>query len=199
MPIDPFLHAPDEELLAKARCGDVDAENLLFSRHLDAAYAFARRTANAAPDAEDAVGEALLKAHSALAAFRGECTFRTWFFGIVARCAVDVLRSRGSRHVEPESAAVGQPCRPEGDLGTSAELGEALDHALAALPQRARQAIHLRVRQDLSYREIAFILQISEEAARAAVFDARRRLEKLLARFLEPAEELARKSEERRP
>ncbi|MBL8694645.1 MAG: RNA polymerase sigma factor [Planctomycetes bacterium] len=199
MPTDPFLHAHDEELLTRARSGDVDAENLLFSRHLEAAYAFARRTLNAAPDAEDAVGEALLKAHNALRAFRGECTFRTWLFGIVARCAVDVLRARGSRHEAPEGSPAERRCAPEGDPGSSAEIGEALDHALAALPQRARQAIHLRVRQELSYREIAIVLQISEEAARAAVFDARRRLEKLLARFLEPAEALSPKAEERRP
>jgi DNA-directed RNA polymerase specialized sigma24 family protein len=49
------------------------------------------------------------------------------------------------------------------------------------------------VRAGMSYAEIAAVLGTSEEAARVAVFDARRRLVRILAPFLEPRSDRAAK------
>ncbi len=184
---EPNFSASDDVLLRRLRAGDAEAENLFFARHLESAYAFARRALGSGPEAEDAVAEAFLRAHRALESFRGESAFRTWLLTIVHRAVLDARR-RAAREgspaplddaPDPADAAPGPAA-----FSRATELGDALDAALSRLSPRCREAIHLRVRAGLPYDEIATILGVREEAARVAVFEARRRLEQLLAPFL---------------
>jgi len=92
----PSDERPDAELIDRARRGDLMAYEELVRRH----QAVAIRTAHLfAPDgdADDAVQEAFVKAHAALARFRAGAPFRPWLLRIVANEARNRRRSAGRR------------------------------------------------------------------------------------------------------
>lgn len=70
-----------------------------------------------------------------------------------------------------------------------AEFHDALDKAIAALPEKQRMAVILRGRKDLPYEEICAILKMSLPAVKSLLFRARNDLRKHLATFLGEAVE----------
>src|ERR1700730_17859498 len=83
----------EQELGARARAGNAEAYELLVKQHYDVAFRTAYLITGSAADAEDAVQEALLKAHRALSRFRTEQPFRRWLLSIVANQARNRRRS----------------------------------------------------------------------------------------------------------
>jgi RNA polymerase sigma factor (sigma-70 family) len=140
-------------------------------------------------DAEEAVQEALLKAHAAL--LRGDPVRRLspWLHVIAHNTALSYLRARASRP---------QATRADYDWGATVdssaehreELGEVLD-AVQSLPDRQRDAIVMRELEGRSYHEIAAHLGSSEGAVRQLLHRARRSVRERVAALL-PLEPLAR-------
>ena len=87
----------DDELVTRARRGDVDAYEELVRRHQDAAFRTAYLVAGRSGDAEDAAQEAFVKAYRGLAGFRPGAAFRPWLLAIVANEARNRLRSASRR------------------------------------------------------------------------------------------------------
>src|SRR5579859_2401758 len=86
----------DEELMRLAGANDASAFEIIFERHVDAAYALSRRMCGTRPMAEDVVQEAFLSIWRTAARYdsaRG--SVRTWTLGVVHNRAVDVLRHAG--------------------------------------------------------------------------------------------------------
>jgi RNA polymerase sigma-70 factor (ECF subfamily) len=81
----------EREQVARAQRGDAEAFRWLVLRHQGRSYGLALRILRSAPDAEDAVQEAFVRAWQALAGFRGEAGFSTWLYRIVARQSFDRL------------------------------------------------------------------------------------------------------------
>lgn len=77
---NPAAGRNDLALVVAAQAGDADAYVLLVERHAPRLLGLARRLLGNEQDAEDAVQEALLRAHRALARFRGESGFGTWLY-----------------------------------------------------------------------------------------------------------------------
>jgi RNA polymerase sigma factor (sigma-70 family) len=120
--------------------------------------------------ADDCFQETLLAALRAYAGLRDPGAIRAWLFSIAARKAIDLHRERArSPRPEPDLEALGA-------AGDAAEPDPALWSRVRALPPKQRQAVTLRYRADLSHREIAKVLGISEAAARRNVFEALARL-----------------------
>jgi RNA polymerase sigma factor (sigma-70 family) len=134
-------------------------------------------TAEAGPErADDVFQETLLAALRAYATLREPRAIRAWLFSIAARKAIDLHRERVRA---PEPA-------PDLDaLGAAEDASEpdpALWSRVRALPPKQRHAVTLRYQADLSHREIARVLGISEAAARRNVFEALARLREELQR-----------------
>ena len=132
--------------------------------------------------AQDLLQETLLRAHRALTRLGPGANVRAWLYRIATNASLNHLRSRArerralERHAgEGEADAVHHP-----DTDGHAEQMErqrvALWNAVAALPERQRQAITLRVADELEYEEIAKRLGCTAEAARANVYQATKRL-----------------------
>src|SRR5687768_13911728 len=85
----------DEELVARARTGDLVAFERLVERYQARAVRLAWTLAGG--DAEDAVQEAFVKAYRSLDRFREGAAFRPWLFTIVANEARNRRRSAGRR------------------------------------------------------------------------------------------------------
>ena len=67
----------------------------------------------------------------------------------------------------------------------NAELWRAIDQAIAALPETQRMAVVLRRYEDLSYEEIAEVMETSVSAIKSLLFRARGQLREALRDYLE--------------
>ena len=126
--------------------------------------------------ADDCFQETLLAALRAYPRLRDPRAIRAWLFSIAARKAIDLHRERArAPRPEPDLEALAA-ARP------ASEPDPALWARVRALPPKQRQAVTLRYQADLSHREIARVLGISEAAARRNVFEALARLREELRR-----------------
>lgn len=137
-------------------------------------------------DAEDAVQDALLRAHRALPQFRGESSLFTWLYRITLSSASNMLRQR-RRRLTHETTVNHEPSadtqQPEGvELETpESALATRRLHALvrdvfARLPEDQRVALELREVDGLSYDEIAAQTGAPVGTVRSRIFRARERI-----------------------
>jgi RNA polymerase sigma factor (sigma-70 family) len=115
--------------------------------------------------AEDVFQETMLAALRAYDELRDATAIRSWLFAIAARKAVDAHRKRAR---EPEPVADLDPPAAGGDLPVR---NDAIWRQVRTLPDKQRSAVALRYVADLSHREIARVMGISEAAARRNVFE----------------------------
>lgn len=130
--------------------------------------------------AADAVQETFAKALAARASFKGECAASTWLYRIAYNTCLDTLAERRP-HVPIETMehpdAAGS--RPEPAAEAANDVAR-LRAGLARLGEDDRRLLCLQMDESLGYAELAVVLACSQEAVRARVCRARRRLRELL-------------------
>jgi RNA polymerase sigma-70 factor (ECF subfamily) len=148
-------------------------------------FATAKRVLGQAADAEDVAQEVLIEAH------RQAQTrpIRHWagFLRRLATCrALDRLRQR--KPVAPLiGVAVRDPAHGPAEAAIAKELGDRLRQALAQLPGRESEVFCLRYFEDLSYQQIAEVLDIQPNAVAVALHKARAKLEAQLNELVKGA------------
>ena len=154
----------DQELVERAKRGEVDAYEQLVARHQDAAFRTAYFIAGRSGDAEDAAQEAFVKAFYALDRFRSGGAFKPWLLAIVANEARNRLRSASRRESLALRLAGG---RRDGDAVPSPESAalarsdkEALLRAMSGLSEDDRLVIAYRYFLELSERDMAVALGV---------------------------------------
>ena len=173
-----------EPLVDKAREGDTAAfEELVRLTYRDVYNLAVRLTGNEA-DASDVVQDTYVRAFRGLRRFRGDASFSTWLYRIASNCASSFMsrRSRQRCDVLPEADEV-VATDPDQDPTLRAEassLRQTIERALEQLPQRLRAVVVLKHLEDLSHREIAERLGISESATKVRLHRARTSLRRLL-------------------
>src|SRR5262249_32564916 len=117
--------ADERRLIARSQAGDTGAFRELVERHQARAYTLALRILRSASDAEEVAQDAFVRVWTALPGFRGESSFGTWLYRIVARRAFDraqVLRHRRARERLDERLPEHASSEPERDALSSARL-----------------------------------------------------------------------------
>jgi RNA polymerase sigma-70 factor (ECF subfamily) len=126
--------------------------------HLRALYGTAYRMTRNAHDAEDLVQETFLRAYRGFDRFEAGTNIRAWLFTILHRVRTDAFRraGRSPQTVEMIGEGPGVPA-PQEALASGAED---IERALLALPEVFRMAVVLRDVEELSYAEIAGVLDV---------------------------------------
>ncbi len=127
--------------------------------------------------AEDAVQETFLKAYKALPSFRGDCSEKTWLMRIAVNICRDMRRSAWFRHVDRsvDMDLLSNMAKPT-DLGEADDLTQ----AIMQLPPKYREVVLLHFYQDMTYREIAGVLNVAVSTVGRRVQQACGRLERRL-------------------
>ena len=118
--------------------------------------------------AEDVLQQAYWKVLSGRARHDGRATLKTWFFGVVRLTAREQQRATLlgwlRRREAPEAEELAAPSRP--DPAVASETARAVGAALAELPERQREVLHLTFYEGLTIAEAATIMGVSLGTAR---------------------------------
>jgi RNA polymerase sigma-70 factor (ECF subfamily) len=139
-------------------------------------------------EAEEVAQETFLRAHRALAEFRGDAKLSTWLYAIASRLCLNRIAS-GERRLSRarvdglDRLPAGEGGEPGADLERS-EREAALHRAIAELPEDRRIVVVLRDLEGLTYDEIAAALSLEPGTVRSRLHRARLDLKEKLERFL---------------
>lgn len=150
--------------------------------------ATARRIMGNIEDAEDAVQESLLSAWRARVDFDGRSSLYTWLHRIVVNRCLQVLRSRGIGALS--ATALGDDWGTKRGLWSLStltadqrlEIAESVERALTSLPPELKAILLLRDVEELSSKEVAVQLNITDAAVRQRLHRART----IMAEILRP-------------
>jgi RNA polymerase sigma-70 factor (ECF subfamily) len=153
----------DEELMQLVYRSKADAFEVIYDRHVDAAFSLAHRMCAQRTLAEDVVQEAFLSIWRNRTRYdRNRGSVRTWVLGIVHNRAIDALRSRAVRErglVKEEGVEerVAAPERTDLDVARREEAHEIRD-ALEELPDEQSRVIELAFFGGMTHVQIASML-----------------------------------------
>ncbi len=170
------LTPPDRELVRRFQEEqDMQAFDLLVSRHSSHAYQIAYGYLGNREDSEEVVQDAFVRIYRNLDKFRGDAEFTTWMYRIIINLCSNKYRSNKSRK-QSQHISVDAPLElPYGGSSTLklelpdrnlppdkeleyAELRQRTEKAMAELPDSYRQAVLLRNVRELDYDQIAELL-----------------------------------------
>ena len=166
----------ENELIRLAQLGDSDAFARVIEHYWDRLYRWLYHLTHNQHGAEDLAQEAFMKSFANLATFRRGTNFQAWLYRIAYNAFLNQRRSsaRLTRQPFPETLPT-EDAGPE-EYAISHEARQLLARAVGRLPGEFRAALLLRVEQGLSFREIADILDTTEQTARWRVYKARQKL-----------------------
>lgn len=156
----------DRELVAEVLNGRRAAFSCLVRKHQRALLRLSLKFTKDLPTAEDVVQEAFMKAFERIATFEGRASFRSWLYQIAVNTAKNKLRARRDGHVNVESVFLSIGAVAETKLEKEA-LSLLLQKHIDELPFRQRTALVLRIYEDLSFKEIAEIMECPYDTAKA--------------------------------
>lgn len=193
---DPYS---DEALVARTADGDGAAFELLMGRYQSQVFHFVRwQRGITERSAEDVTQEVFLQLYRAAWQFRGGARFCTWFFALARNVCRNYLRQQRRRSREdwyalPETALAVLPDRRPGPQARCerGEIQQRVASAVAKLPDYLREVLILREWQDLSYSEIASVLDVPIGTVRSRLHKARTTLMEVLTEDLDAAAGLA--------
>lgn len=180
----------DDDLIRVYREGDVAAFDALFARHHASVYNFARVMLDGSPDAEDVLQETFLQIARAARSYVPRGRFRVWMLRIARNLCLNRLDRRRRRRRLIAEGALGlvEPESADPDAGQVAEAGERaaeLRRLIGELPERQREAVTLRSFEQMTYREIARVMDVPVGTVKTLIHRGRARLARGLEPFLE--------------
>jgi RNA polymerase sigma-70 factor (ECF subfamily) len=171
--------------IQQARAGDSAASAEAFSRLVEAyqtpVYNLAYRMLGNAVEAQDAAQETFIRAYTRLETYDPERKFSSWLLAIASHYCVDVLRKRRIDYLSlddlPPMVELAMPrtTQPEQVL-VSQQDASAVQKLLDVLSPDYRMPVILRYWYDMSYREIAETMGVSEGTIKTRLHRARAKL-----------------------
>lgn len=185
------MEISDAEWVERVRQGDRNAFRKLVERHRERIYRVALGMLRNPDDAMDAVQEVFIRVHARLSEFKGESAFGTWLVRVTVNYCIDRQRRQKTWDarftIDNEWEGVSEE-GPEHQI-MNAQVGAALQRALAELGEEHRTAILLREVNGLAYEEIALVMGCPKGTVMSRLHHARKKLQLALRPFLEEAGE----------
>jgi RNA polymerase sigma-70 factor (ECF subfamily) len=162
----------DEELMTSVAKGDVSAFESIVLRYQDSVWRVANRFIGNSTEAQDITQTVFLKLFEAAPRYYTSALVKTYLFRIVNTTCIDYSRKK-KPFVTDEPPDVPDNSLSAIDTMVNNEKIAQLKHAIENLPLRQRTAIILRYEAELSIRDIADILKVTEKAIERLLSHAR--------------------------
>jgi len=173
----------EEQLwLEQARQGNKEAFGRLIEVYQSPVFNLAYRMLGNADEAEQAAQEAFIRAWTRLDSYDPSHKFSTWLLSITSNYCIDQIRKRRAQLLSIDGPLPAHPAlMAEGSSGPEAQVvagerEESVQRLLETLPADYRQTVVLRYWYDMSYEEIAGVMNTTVSAIKSRLFRARRQL-----------------------
>jgi RNA polymerase sigma-70 factor (ECF subfamily) len=190
-PSDP--DSEDVRLMQLVARGDTAAFEELIERHQMLVAGTIARMLGSNSEVEDLAQQVFIRVWKSAPRYVAKAKFTTWLLKIARNLVFNEMRRSKRRaqmpmQIEPDAEEI--PLKDESSPAPDAsllqsELQEAIDRAITALPEMQRMALVLRRYEELSYDEIAEVLDLSVPAVKSLLFRARTELREHLRGYLE--------------
>jgi len=184
--------ADDVRLMRLIGRGDTIALEKLIEKHQALVAGTVARMLGSNSDVEDIAQQVFIRVWKSARRYAPRAKFTTWLLKITRNLVFNELR-RTKRHVhvplQPEPGADDSPLKDEANLAPDAsllevELRRTIEEAILQLPETQRMALVLRRYEQLSYEQIAEVLDLSVPAVKSVLFRARTELRSRLSKYL---------------
>ncbi|MGI8820155.1 MAG: RNA polymerase sigma factor [Chthoniobacterales bacterium] len=184
--------AEDVRLMEQARGGDMAAFERLVERHQALVAGTIGRMLGDNSEVEDLAQQVFVRVWKSASRYEARAKFTTWLLTITRNLVFNEVRRR-KRHATTslQIDPTGEEMQLKDEHGLSpgeslleGELQRAIESAIAALPATQRMAVVLRRYEELSYEEIAQVLNQSVPAVKSLLFRARTQLRERLRSYL---------------
>ena len=173
-------------LVARSKDGDTVAFGELVHRSERIVYNLAYRYMRDPNLAEDMAQEAFLKAYRLLGGFRGDCSFSTWLYRVTCSVCLTELnrrKKRGEVELLPSHAESTIPAKEYNDTH------DIIRRCVTKLPERYASIVTLYYLQEISYDEIAKIMNIPMGTLKTWMHRARNQLKQIVEKELGTSEQ----------
>lgn len=179
----------DAQLMLQVRAGSREAAGMLVRRNVDRVARFIGRIVRDDKHVEDITQEVFLQVLASAHRYEPTARFSTWLYRIAMNAALDHLahpyqRRRREPKDEHMKELAGESREEPQQAASLAELRRQIQSAVAALPVNQRVALTLFQFEDLSYEQIAVVMDLSVEGVRSLLARARRALRTALQGLL---------------
>ncbi len=177
--------------------GDENAFRELFAKYKNKIINFCFRFCLDRGVAEELAQEVFLRVYQAKDRYRPEARFSTWLYRIAVNVCLNESRKsqykvqiqsldqpRTMGHSESYSDLADDHALTSQDMLEAGDQEEWIQKTMAALPDKQRMALLLRIMNEFSYRDIASQMGISETKVKSLIFKGRQRLQRLLKPYL---------------
>lgn len=198
--VDSTYETFDEQLVEALRAGSEDAYESLIQRFQHPVYNLICRLLDDSSEAPDVMQEVFLKVFRKIGAFRGQSSLKTWIYRIAVNEAYNQRRFF-SRHRKQEVGLertddigvnyreiLPDQCRSPFEIVAGLEAQEMVSEALKDINPSFRAAVVLRDIEELSYEEVAEVLQVNLGTVKSRILRGREALGKRIASRLEKAD-----------
>jgi RNA polymerase sigma-70 factor, ECF subfamily len=184
----------DVRLMGLVAGGDMPAFEQLIERHQALVVGTAARMLGSNSDVEDIAQQVFIRVWKSAGRYRPRAKFTTWLLKITRNLVFNELRRtkrRAQLPLQPDPQGEEIPlsdditAAPDASLLEN-ELQHAIEDAITQLPETQRMALILRRYEDLSYEDIAEVLDLSVPAVKSLLFRARTELRSRLGKYLNP-------------
>ncbi|HVU07819.1 MAG TPA: sigma-70 family RNA polymerase sigma factor [Verrucomicrobiae bacterium] len=187
---------PDAALMLRVKRGDRAAFAELVDKYKQPLMNFIFRSLRDEAEAEDLAQNVFLQVYKSRSRYRQTAKFSTWLFTIARNLCLNEIRRRARHpaesleevHAEHEDQPRQQFEDKQNILPPEkllhGELAQKIEEALAELPENQRSAILLCRQDELSYEEIAEILDCSLSATKSLIHRGRETLKEKLKPYL---------------
>ncbi len=165
----------DLDLVRGALRGRRENFATLVERHQRTLQRFVEQQVGDRGTADEIVQMTFVQAYTRLASFRAQASFKTWLYSVAMNLCRDRARMEKRRAAVPVEDALEMMPATQPTL-EEVVIGATVQRRVAALPDRQRSVLSLRIWGDLSFRDIGSLLGISENSAKVSYHHAIRRL-----------------------
>jgi RNA polymerase sigma-70 factor (ECF subfamily) len=162
----------DQELVAQAMSGSREAFAEIYIRHKDGVYNYCLRFVKDEDSAKDIVQETFLRMRHSLDGLRDGMALRVWLLSIARNYALNSMRKAQLSDPLVDEPASDDDTPYEAVLRN--EQVQTVKSLIESLVPALREVIVLREYEDLSYRDIAQVMGISEANVRVSIYRARK-------------------------
>ena len=162
----------DSHLILRCQRGDPAAFAELVEAYKKPIYNLAYRMLNDREEANDLTQDTFLRVYQNLERYRPEHKISTWMYAIASRLCIDRLRKIKGSVWELDFNIPDHKPLPEEQL-IQKEMRQDIDNAISRLPEKYRLVIVLRHLNELSYEEIATVLELPVNTVKTHLFRGR--------------------------